>query len=97
MLKSVVQRLMDKRPAFHSQRPTEIGGGGGKGRTRDTLSSLLCVVSRCFFIVRWHCLDSMSERLSRIISNTFMVSVDTLFDECKHVATPLIDHAYMNN
>ena len=32
MLKSVVQRLMDKRPAFHSQRPTEIGGGGGGGR-----------------------------------------------------------------
>ena len=41
------------------------------------------------------CLDSMSELLGRIISssNAFMVTVDKLFDVCKHVKpTPLIDH-----
>ena len=50
--------------------------------------------SRCFFIFRFplHCLDSMSERLGRIISNTFMVSVDKYFDACKHAEPiPLID------
>ena len=37
-----------------------------------------------------HCLDSMSERLGRIIGNAFMVSVDKLFDTCKYVEpTPL--------
>ena len=41
-----------------------------------------------------HCLDSKSERLGKIISNSLMVSVDKLFDACKHVKpTLLIDHA----
>ena len=35
-----------------------------------------------------HCLDSMSERLGRIISNAFMVSVDKHFDVRQ---TPLIN------
>ena len=55
--------------------------------------------SRCFFFFRFfffrfplHCLDSMSERLGRIISNAFMVSVDKYFDVCKHAEPiPLID------
>ena len=45
------------------------------------------VSSRCFFIFRFllHCLDSTSECLGRIISNTFMVNVDKYFDACKHM------------
>ena len=44
------------------------------------------------FLYLSHCLDSMSERLGRIISNDFTVSVDKLFDACKRVIpTPLIN------
>ena len=45
-----------------------------------------------FLLLSRHCLDSMSERLCRIISNAFTVSVDKLIDTCKHVeSTPLIN------
>ena len=45
-----------------------------------------------------HCLDSMSERLGRIISNAFTVSVDKLFDACKHLEpTPLINWPHLYN
>ena len=48
--------------------------------------------SRCFFFFHFplHCLDSVCERLGRIISNTFMVSVDKYFDTCKHVEPTLL-------
>ena len=36
--------------------------------------------------------STMSERLGRIISNTFMVSIDKYFDVCKHAEPiPLIN------
>ena len=45
-----------------------------------------------------HCLDSMSEHLGRIISNAFTVSVDKLFDACKHLEpTPLINWPCLYN
>ena len=35
--------------------------------------------SKCFFCFPFHCLDSMSELLDRIVSNAFTVSVDKDF------------------
>ena len=37
-----------------------------------------------------HGLDSVSESLGKIISNAFKVSVDKLFDVCKHVELTLL-------
>ena len=63
------------------------GGGGGAGDTspgRPNFLGLQCdpyfifTFRSCFFFFCFplHCLDSMSERLGRIISNAFMVSVE---------------------
>ena len=76
------------------------GGGGGetgdtcpgppnlsleKGPHEAFCHSVLHLHSVSFSFVSYNdCLDSMSERLGRIISNAFTVSVDKHFDVCKH-------------
>ena len=70
-------------------RPTKRwgGGGGGAGGTSPGPPNVLgppCdfyfifTFLSCFFFFCFplHCLDSMSERLGRIISNAFTVSVE---------------------
>ena len=61
------------------------GGGGNRGY----LPGAPKLLRGFYFHDFYHCLDSMSEHLCRIISNAFMVSVDKLIDACTHF--------YMNN
>jgi len=52
---------------------------------------LICTFMGCIFLLflyfslSRHCLDSMSKRLGKIISNAFTVRVDKHFDACKHI------------
>ena len=85
-------------------RPTERWGKQGiLPRAPQTFKAFFhdSTIMGCIFTLfpfLSHCLDLMSERLGRIISNAFTVCVDKLFDACKHVEpTPLINHPYMNN
>ena len=71
-------------------RPTEGGGGQGippRGPMRlyfHDFYIMSCIFT--LFLYLSHCLDSMSERLGRIITNAFTVSVDKLFDACKRLS-----------
>ena len=79
------------------------GGGGGESRgyfpgppnfLRGPMRLLFSLselhLHAVFFFLRFplHCLDSMSKRLGRLISNAFTVSVDKHFDVLQ---TPLFN------
>ena len=82
----------------HTQAHREGGGGGILPRgpqtfkvPREAFIFMIFAFMGCIFMqfrylsLSWHCLDSMSERLGRIISNAFTVSVDKLFNPIDHV------------
>ena len=76
--------------------PRVVGVGGGTGDTSPSSlrppnfmwphEALIFIFMGCIFMLSLyfslssHCLYSMSECLGRIISNTFTISVDKLFD-----------------
>ena len=94
---------MKPRPTKRGGREQEILLGAPKllrGPMRLFFNFMSCIFILLLYLsLSQHCLHSMSKCLDRIISNAFMVSVDKLFDSCKHVeAPPLINWpCYMNN
>ena len=86
--------------------PRGVGGGGGGGGRRYFLGppkllrgpmtllfhlyGLHLHTVFLYLLLSRHCLNSVSECLGRIISNAFIISVDKLFDVCKHVEPTLL-------
>ena len=74
----------------------QVGGEQGIPQTfkgpHEAFIFMILPLWAAFSRLSRHCLDSMSERLGRIISNAFTVSVDKLFDTCEHLEPiPLIN------